>query len=466
MYMTSTSRQLPQGRRAFVAPTFLLFVALVLGWCILHISSPSSVVKEGQSGMNGSVTMAQRLPSFLRSRAIDKLPLHTLDDLGGGEVDDALEVTRNWVSHNRSRTVIDVISVGSTNRTEYMNAQHATWASSKHLVRNMVMASEINTDNPIISDGGNCQELMKSCRPYLGSNDDACVQRRLPLAVGASVRRYRKIIHEHTLFMKKGGSGGRQGTHWKESTLLTLPDYLIITFDSAYYNTGQLDECMGRGDRSTPMVYFPLKSMSSTNLKNKGSTDIHSQQTKPSMFAYPTNRTGVVFNKAALEAWIRPIHCYFNEGVLIKYKSETHEIERKFCGWLDAMATAKGANISEHRDPFELLVCNTLQTALLNRRNQSGRIRSEFDYASRHQAISMSDVFSIYSYNMHVLCNSTLTIARIPSGEEMLGYLIHQFGLSRHTDTQAMCKVNFDGECRPNSMVCANLSLQQMKGNA
>lgn len=54
---------------------------------------------------------------------------------------------------------------------------------------------------------------------------------------------------------------------------------------------------------------------------------------------------------------------------------------------------------------------------------------SIIDAKHPNQAMSVSDLFYKYSYSMHLLCsNQNENI--IPSGEEMIGYLIHRFNIS------------------------------------
>lgn len=123
-------------------------------------------------------------------------------------------------------------------------------------------------------------------------------------------------------------------------------------------------------------------------------------------------------------------------------------------------------NASQQKDTlFDSAIRKTLEISLSTQSAQLHNNGHEFLYSSRLQAISVSDVFSIYSSTMHLLCKSD--IKRIPNGEEMLGYLIHRFRISGdgisggNKDSRPSCKASSSVECSSNSTVaCSNLSLQ------
>jgi len=447
-----------------------------------------------QPKLKGSVTRAVRLPSWLRDRAIDKLPFYSnpynLSNSDLGEVNDALNAAQKWASQstqNKSSAAItvDVVTIGSMNRMEYMHTQQKTWASNTHSVRNVFIATEINTDNAIISNGGSCQELMKACQveesslqlenstqPFI-SDEELCLGRRIGLAMGASVMRYRKITHALVLGSSrsnvKHGSNDESMADLKQYTINPLPNYLIITFDSAYYNTERLEECVGHGGENAPIVYAPFTSRENVNLSNKPP-----ENTQPSMFSYPTNNTGVVFNKPALEVWIRSITCFSSKNdpssapTPIDYDSKAQELEHNFCKWMNAMAMSD-VEASQRNDTFETAIRGALKISLSTQRDQADNSRNEFVYSSRYQAVSISDLFSIYSSTMHLLCKSSVTIERVPSGEEMLGYLIDRFqissgGLSESaSDAKSSCNATTSNVCSSNMVACANVSLQGLK---
>ena len=91
-------------------------------------------------------------------------------------------------------------------------------------------------------------------------------------------------------------------------------------------------------------------------------------------------------------------------------------------------------------------------------------------YSKILEAKSISDLFTIYASHKQLLCK-VMRIDRIPSEEEMIGYLVHRFklsneglSLSSEATNKSTCKVaSTDAECDVNrTFACTNLSLQKL----
>jgi hypothetical protein len=480
--ITQASRQHSPYNRAFTVPLLFLPIFFFAGWYYIGRSAG------WQQNLKAFEAKAERSKSWLRDRAIGKLPLYSD---GGGVLDEANAAAKEWASRSArndfgNSTVIDVITVGTVNSLGHMHKQQKTWASSDQSVRNVFIATEITTDDAIVASlNGSCRELMKSCdvsrnngrrglasssttkvekvtpnavSPHLDSGQ--CLDRRLGLAMGASVGRYRKIIKALVNF---GGSGADLMS--KQYTSQTLPDYLIITYESAYYNTQRLVECMGRDSVDTPIVYAPFVSWTDVNLSDK-TRKKKKQSSKSSIsFAYPTRKAGVVFNKAAMEIWVRIITCFEPNdfSTLIHYDAETHAIEHDFC-WL--MMMNRNATASRRYDAFESVIRETIKISLFAQRGGRTNHRNEFHLSSMQQAVSIGDLLSMYASTLHLLCKSSSVTdpGRLPSVEKMFGYLIHRFGLVGNgeifgDETNSSCKSSYTDECNPRDMVaCANIS--------
>jgi hypothetical protein len=488
-----------------------------VGWYFLTQSSPSEydATNNDVLHLKGSVTKADRLPSWLRNKAIDDLPFYAtsenetsaiIDGEPFEEVDEELEAARLWASHaannkhddNNNATeanqsqhpIIDVLSVGSSARIDYMNAQRDTWANNKHYVRDIFMESEMNTDSSIPDNGGSCQVLANECaesessRLFSGQpttfaetnsttvavngEHDLCLQRRMGLAIGATARRYRKIVHALSIESTKSPSLTILSTGWEQYAGKILPNYLIVTFDVTYYNTLQLEQCITSktDDEDKPLVYAPFISWSNREPSYNSNNNESQDTTK---FAFPAQRTGAVFNRASLERFARPISCYASEdgtkpSIPIHYDPLEHPLEHRFCQWM----AGKAKNV------FSSLLHGALQLDLVRKKS-----KSEGDSL---QPMSISDLLVMYSSHMHVLCKRD---AGLPSGEEMLGYLVHKFSIGSRGDesaassegfgeirtgtnnddaTEDICGATATKECDPSTMLaCANLSLDQMK---
>ena len=227
--------------------------------------------------LKGSKEKADRLPSWLREKAISKLAFPNKNNITNIDHQDINMWSMKQKRSNSTNAIIDVIVVGSISRADYMNAQQ--WTTRKQSVRNVFKATEKNTYR---SFSGSCQALVSSCASSIRTqhslynnsslttnttttskvNDaEICLRRRFGLAMGASIRRYRKIKHALTLV----SSGIRQPKNG------VLPDYLIITFDDAYYNTNMLKECITDNARigDSPLVYAPLVSYTDVNLNTQ-----------------------------------------------------------------------------------------------------------------------------------------------------------------------------------------------------
>ena len=287
-YTMVTPKPRPPNRRPLFIPILILPMVMFSSYFLIrppsfaqldkNTSSVDVYAKDESRGkvdiprqpkLKGSKEKADRLPSWLREKAISKLTFANKNNITNIDHQDI----NMWSSKQKRRgnstnAIIDVIIVGSISRADYMNAQQ--WTTRKQSVRNVFKATEKNTYRSLGS--GSCQALVSSCassnrRQHLLYNNSSlttnttttskvndaeiCLQRRFGLAMGASVRRYRKIKHALTLV-----SSIRQPTNG------ALPDYLIITFDNAYYNTNMLKECMTTNARigDSPLVYAPLVS--------------------------------------------------------------------------------------------------------------------------------------------------------------------------------------------------------------
>jgi len=428
----------------------------------------------------------------LREKAISKLSFANKNNITNIDHQDInMWSSKQKRSSNSTNAIIDVITVGSISRADYMNAQQ--WTNRKHSVRNVFKATEKNTYRSLSS--GSCQALVSSCASsnrrqhlqYSNSSltpnttstniklDDAeiCVQRRFGLAMGASIRRYRKIKHALTLV----SSGIRQPKND------ALPDYLIITFDDAYYNTKMLEECITTNARigDSPLVYAPLVSYTDVSLNTQM---IHQYMKHHNhsvtgatfdVFPYPTNRSGVIFNSKALQLWIKEVRCYVAKNSNsssfvpspVTYDRRAQTLEYQLCKIVKQRVPTKYTNT------FESALIKTLQLSLAiqTKRNQTSDSQKEFVYSKILEAKSISDLLTIYASHKQLLCK-VMRIDRIPSEEEMLGYLVHRFKLSNdglslslsEAHNKSTCEVaSTDGDCEVNrTLACTNLSLQKL----
>ena len=441
-------------RGAFIIPILLLLILYSLaGWyCVGRSAGWQPYLKAFEA-------KAERSKSWLRDRAIEKLALYS-----GGGVDDEASgaAAKEWASRSAQNgvgnsTVVDVIAIGTVNTFERTPTQQRTWAWSNQSARNVFIATEVTTDSAIFSSpNGSCQELMKSCdasrsnrRRGLASSTTAvekvvssdavsprldsgqCLDRRFGLAMGASVGRYRKIINALVAF---GGDGGADGI-LKQYTSQTLPDYLIITYEFAYYNIQRLVGCMGHGGADAPVVHAPFVSWTDVNLSDgtRKKTQSQTPSKTTTSFAYPTRKTGVVFNKAAIEIWIRSITCFepVDFPTPIHYDAETHAHERDLCGMMTTTMTNGNANATRRNDAFESAIREIVEISLFAQEGGRTTRRSEFHLSSRRQAVSIGDLLSLYASTLHALCKGGggADTGRIPSVGKMFGYLIHRFGL-------------------------------------
>ena len=137
------------------------------------------------------------------------------------------------------------------------------------------------------------------------------------------------------------------------------------------------------------------------------------------------------------------------------YDRRTQTLEYQLCKIVKKRVPTKNT------DTFESALIKTLQI-----NNQK-----EFVYSKILEAKSISDLFTIYASHKQLLCK-IMSINRIPSEEEMLGYLIHRFKLSNdglslslsEAHNKSTCEVaSTDAECEVNrTLACTNLSLQKL----
>jgi hypothetical protein len=406
------------SRQYFLAPVLLLAI----------ISFESVLLKSGENEnppqLKGSVSKVDRLQSWLRERAIDRLPWSTTNNTADyyEEVRETITAMKTWASqssdsYNHTNILVDVISIGSSSRIEYLHKQRDSWAAPS-FVRGIFMATEMNTDRSILTgDDSSCQALELSCAKsdktvgvnsdvkirsrWLQSNNirnekslnattsavELCIQRRLGLAMGVSIQRYRKINRAFDI------QRDALGTEFS-----ILPSFLIVTFDQMSYNTTELKRCK---EKERSQIYAP--SISVKQLKSKSHDN---------SFPYPTNRTGLVFNREAIHRWMHQVPCSSTDTQ--SYDSES--FASNFCYWM-RNAFSQSSN---QQNEFDSVLIRALKLSKEN---------SIIDAKHPNQAMSVSDLFYKYSYSMHLLCsNQNENI--IPSGEEMIGYLIHRFNIS------------------------------------
>lgn len=537
-------------RQFFLGP--VLWLTIISSGSVLFRSSPN----ENPPQLKGSVSEVHRLQSWIRDRAIDKLPWSASNNTEDyyEDVHQTVAAMKTWAASQSSdhdsdaNVLVDVISIGSESRMDYLHKQRDTWASPP-FVRNMLMATEMNTDRSIMSGDASCQALELSCAKQsdvdsdvelesrrLQSNnaanetsaeaeteetninatavsteelqsdnaandtseeteieeslinatassteiedlqstntadktsaesdtdesqitaelqsknlaneasavpetedshinatatstvevqsnstanmtpavpeteeslidatststEEVCVQRRLGLAMGVSVRRYRKISHAFQLQSEKLGND-----------FSILPSFLVVVFDQMAYNIADLKTC---DEQESAQIYAP-----STSLKQM---EGNNQDTS---FPYPTNRSGLIFNRAAIERWILQVSCSSND--IQSYDSES--FGSKFCSWMS------DANQSP----------NAFDSALL-RALELSKEDPITGVVEQNQVMSISDLFYKYSYSMHLLCSSH---GVVPSGEEMIGYLIHRFNISDSPIGENQCMSKLQG---------------------
>lgn len=412
----------------------LIFLAAVsfAGWRLL---SPAAQQTESnaiiQQKLKGTVTKADRLPSWLRERAIDKLSLYSSSrneaDGGSGAADEVRSWARHFANNNnpgeqrKQSLIVDVILIGTTDRIEHITSQRDISATNDHeryFVRDVFMATEvtvdktmvldINSDSANVSSSRSCTDTLRSCADStVMDEEELCLQRRIGLSMGAFSRRYRKIVNtvsvtieeERTKTMAHNSTNRDSASDWIRFADRVLPEVLIVSFDTLPYNTSLLyEECLPSYDTKIPLVLAPATSW----FRGNGShlKDGTNQTLTSLTFTHPADRSGLAFNQAALEKFARPIACF---GV--NHDPKTEELEYQFCRWI----------VSKAANTFDSL----LHQALVLRERSVKVERSKY--------ISIGDVFSAYSSSMHLICASHKVI---PTGEEILGYLIYRFQIS------------------------------------
>jgi hypothetical protein len=426
------------GRQYFLAPVLLL--AIISFGSVFTIRSGENENPQ----LKGSVSKVDRLHSWLRERAIDRLPLSTTNNTADyyEEVHETVNAMKRWASqssdtHNHTNILVDVISIGSSSRMDYLHNQRDTWASPP-FVRDILMATEMNTDRYILPEDASCRELDLSCAKsdetvgvdsdvklrsrWLQTNNitneisivsdmkeshinatttsiELCTQRRLGLAMGVSVRRYRKISHAFDL---------QRDTLGNESSSI-LPSFLIVTFDQMSYNTTDLKRC--EEEKEISQIYAPSISLKQSKSKNYYTS-----------FPYPTNRTGLIFNHAAIKRWMQQVPC--SSADTQSYDSES--FASNFCNW---MKDAFSQPSNHPQNEFDSVLVRALKLS---------KEDSITDAKHQNQAKSVSDLFYNYALNMHLLCSNQHENV-VPSGEEMIGYLIHRFNISDSPIDQSEC---------------------------
>ncbi len=256
----------------------------------------------------------------------------------------------------------------------------------------------------------------------LNDEEAYCMQRRIGFAMGASSRRYHKLVHA-TKMKDEHGSFESEMLHWKIFASKVLPEYLVVAFDTTFYNTEFLGGCMDKESS----VYSPFVSSTSYAVSD-GSKNTKDEHT----FFYPQKHSGVVFNKSALEKWIRSIACFTNEdgsisstleykktAIPIVHDPKLDELESEFCSFISSEGMAN-----------TLLNTNSLDSLLLESlhlyRNLHGKNKLDFE----NLTFGIGELLSIYSSQMHRLCGTHSNDEKVPTAEEMLGYLVHKFKIT------------------------------------
>src|SRR5210317_1912905 len=154
------------SRQYFLAPVLLLTFISFGG---VFIRSSTTQNNESSPRLKGTVSKVDRLSSWLKER----IPWSTSGNTNtyeAYEVNETLNALKTWVGHssNHNHTqLIDVVSTGSSSRKEYLRKQRETWASPQ-FVRNMIMATEINTET---GEDDSCQMLELACSKSVANLD-------------------------------------------------------------------------------------------------------------------------------------------------------------------------------------------------------------------------------------------------------------------------------------------------------
>ena len=200
---------------------------------------------------------------------------------------------------------------------------------------------------------------------------ELCMQRRLGLAMGGAVRRYRKISHAFNL--QHDTSSGAE--------LIIFPSFLIVTFDQTSYNTTELKRCE---EKERSHIYDPCISLK--QLKSKSHC---------SYFPYPTNRTGLIFNRAAIQRWMLQVSC----SPLDVQPYDSESFESNFCIW---MRDAFSQPSNQSKNEFDSVLIRALKLSKEDsiRALKLSKEDSITDVKHQDQAMSVSDIF----ISIHILC--------------------------------------------------------------
>jgi hypothetical protein len=104
-----------------------------------------------------------------------------------------------------------------------------------------------------------------------------------------------------------------------------------------------------------------------------------------------------------MQRWMQQIPCFYDDMA-----NDAGTFESNICSLVRASST-------ESLNEFDSLLVHALKLS----------IRGSDDKDN----FSVSDIFLMYSQTVHLLCKSQHNKV-VPSGEEMLGYLIHRFQVS------------------------------------
>ena len=237
-----------------------------------------------------------------------------------GKATDLGAVSSSVIKEERGFTV-DILSVGSVTRLEFLHAQKRTFASHAS-VRNFFNVTERDDPDP------DCHE--KLTRSQLQQISLYCRNERPSKAVGETYRFIRGLYARWPWLEKKANPVGwmcaqqrphagmmKVRNHYKTSGQ-DLPDYLLVMDDDTYINMKTFErEFRGylarpRKDLSPPDKSEPLV-MAGCLVK---------QPVKQLNFTFPFGGFGTFLSRGALEELYRPIYC---DPAAPDYRQALHE---------------------------------------------------------------------------------------------------------------------------------------------
>lgn len=206
---------------------------------------------------------------------------------------------------NFSDTVIDTVSVGSTERKDYILGQVKSWGAHRS-IRYFFGTSEEDNAQP-------------KCVERLSVNDTAAIAEycsgkawkranpkiryiRNPFARGELLKKHEKgpnWMCSHKSFAHALGKVARFYRKEMAAGEFELPDFLFIQEDDTYYNMHNMDYFLQDADPNRALaeagclVRWPVSEI---------------------MFSYPFGGYGFVLSRGAIERMLRPLHCNPSTG--------------------------------------------------------------------------------------------------------------------------------------------------------